>query len=103
AFAPSPLPPSSNTRSTVFADFENRAVSDLVVNGSVLRNQGLGRFVAAPASVLANAPAGATADFDADGREDAAAIAAGSTLHPLHNDKQTPNAWPPVTLTRPKN
>ena len=95
--APSPR------RTVALADFENRGISDLVVDGAVLHNQGLGRFAAPGGTVLANAVAVATADFDNDGREDAAAIAADGSLHLLHNDTTTSNAWLRLTLSGVKN
>lgn len=96
-------PPGAAPRSTALADFENRAVSDVVVDGAVRRNQGLGRVGAPHATVLAGAVAVATADFDGDGRQDAAAIAADGSLHLLRNETTTGNAWLRVTLTGVKN
>lgn len=90
-------------RTVALADFENRAIADLVVDGRVARNQGVGTFAAPSATVFANAVAVATADFNNDGREDAAAIGADGSLHILHNDTTTANAWVRVTLTGVKN
>ncbi len=88
--SPSPqLPDSVAVRSVALADFENRAVADLVVGGAVARNQGLGRFAAPQTTLLANAVAIVVADFDADGRDDAAAIGPDGALHLLHNDTAT--------------
>jgi hypothetical protein len=77
------------SRVVALADFENRAVADLVANGAVLRNQARGKFAAPAATVLGDAVALAIADFDSDGRIDAAAIAADGSLHLLHNDTKT--------------
>jgi hypothetical protein len=90
-------------RATAVADFENRAAGDLVVDGTVRRNQGLGRFAPPHTTMVANAVAVATADFDNDGREDAAAIGPDGSLHLLHNDTATAHAWLRVTLTGVKN
>jgi tetratricopeptide (TPR) repeat protein len=98
-----PLAGPGPRRAVALADFENRGVGDLVVDGAVLRNLGLGRFAAPGSTVLANAVALTTADFDNDGRDDAAAIAADGTLHLLHNDTTTSNAWLRVTLNGVKN
>ncbi|HEX6464234.1 MAG TPA: CRTAC1 family protein, partial [Vicinamibacterales bacterium] len=85
------------------ADFENRAVSDLVSGGMVLRNQSQAKFAPPGAPVLQGAVAMAIADFDNDGRLDAAAIAADGSLHLLHNDTATRNTFVRVTLTGVRN
>ena len=90
-------------RSVAVADFENRAVSDLVSGGVVLRNQSQGRFGAPGAAVLAGAAALVTADFDNDGLTDAAAIAPDGSLHLLHNDTKTSNTFIRLTLTGVRN
>jgi hypothetical protein len=90
-------------RVVALADFENRAVSDLVVNGVVMRNQALGHFAAPGATVLADAVALVSADFDNDGRLDAAAIAADGSLHLLQNTTVTSHAWVRITLAGVKN
>src|SRR5262249_3130433 len=95
------------TRALALADFENRGLTDIVAKGLVLRNGALGRFPApgssARASVLANAIAMVTADFDGDGRVDAAAIAADGSLHLLRNETRTKNRWVRIALTGVKN
>ncbi len=104
AFAPAPVVQGgSAVTSVATADFENRALSDLVVDGRVARNQGLGRFAAPAATVLTGAVALVAADFDNDGKVDAAAISADGSLHVLHNDTATANAWLRLTLTGVKN
>jgi tetratricopeptide (TPR) repeat protein len=97
------VPGASAARSVAMADFENRALTDLVVDGKVARNQGLGRFAAPDATVLAGAVALVAADFDNDGKVDAAAIGADGSLHLLHNDTVTTNGWLRLTLTGVKN
>ncbi|HEX4566740.1 MAG TPA: FG-GAP-like repeat-containing protein, partial [Vicinamibacterales bacterium] len=89
--------------SVLAADFENRAVADLVSGGVVLRNQSQGRFAAPGTAVLANAVALAAADFDNDGRIDAAGIAADGSLHLLHNDTDTRNTFVRLTLQGVRN
>jgi tetratricopeptide (TPR) repeat protein len=102
-FAASRVAEARGVRAVALADFENRAVSDLVVDGAIARNQGLGKFAAASANVLVGAVAVAAADFDNDGRIDAAAIGADGSLHLLHNDTDTRHAWLRLTLTGVKN
>ena len=89
--------------SVAAADFENRAVSDLVIDGAVLRNQSQGQFAAPGATVLAKAAALLVADFDNDGKLDAAAIAADGSVHLLHNATATTNKSIRVTLTGVRN
>src|SRR5262249_15795552 len=79
--------------SILAADFETRAVADLVSGGVVLRNQSQAKFAAPGTPVLANAVALVAADFDNDGRIDAAGISADGSLHLLHNDTDTRNAF----------
>ena len=90
--------------STIAAgDFENRTFADLVVDGTIARNQSQGRFGAPGAAVLAGAAAIATADFDTDGRLDAAGIGADGSLHLLRNESAISNAWSRVALNGVKN
>jgi Tfp pilus assembly protein PilF len=89
--------------STALADFENRAISDVIAGGVVLRNESRGHFAAPGAAVLANATALVTADFDNDGRVDAAAIAPDGSLHLLHNDTRTSNTFIRITLNGVRN
>jgi hypothetical protein len=96
-FTPSPA------RAVAVGDFENRAFADLVVDGAVVRNQAAGRFAAPGATALAKAVAVTTADFDNDGRLDAAGVAADGSLHLLRNDSAVANKWTRVTLNGVKN
>ena len=96
-------PPMARGRAVTVVDLENRAASDIVADGVVLRNQGLGRFAAPGAVALQDAVATVTADFDNDGRADVAAIAADGSLHLLRNRTTTTNKWIRVTLTGVKN
>lgn len=102
-FEAAPGTPAPGTRSIALADFDNRAIADLIVDGAVMRNLGHGGFAASHATVLPDAITMAVADFDADGREDVAAIGPDGGIHLLHNDTVTPNAWLRVTLTGVKN
>ncbi len=94
----------ADTGGLVFADTENRGFSDLIAGNAVHRNLGLGKF-AGPASPagLPDAVAWATADFDGDGREDLAAVAADGAVHLLTNRTATKNEWLRVSLTGVKN
>ena len=89
--------------SLAVADFENRGVSDLVAGGVTLRNQSGGRFAAPGAAVLANASALVAADFDNDGRTDAAGIAADGSLHLLRNDTALRGTFVRLTLAGVRN
>jgi hypothetical protein len=102
SFTPAPLT-APRTASVIAADFENRAVADLVSGGAVLRNQSQAKFAAPAASVLANAVALVAADFDNDGRLDAAGIAQDGSLHLLHNDTETRNRFVRLTLAGVRN
>lgn len=101
-FEPARLP-APKARTVALADFENRAVADLIVDGAVMRNESQGRFAAPGATVLAGAAAMATADFDNDGRTDAAALGADGSLHLLHNDTATANTFLRLTLAGVRN
>jgi tetratricopeptide (TPR) repeat protein len=90
-------------RAIAAADFENRTFADLLVDGVVLRNLAMGRFAAPGAAALARAVAVATADFDADGLMDAAAVAADGSLHRLRNESPVTNRWTRVALAGVKN
>ena len=91
--------------SLVWADLENRGVSDLVTAAGVHRNRGLGQLAAAtrPASWPREATALAAADFDADGRIDLAAIGGRGELLVLDNRTATENHWLRVGLEGVKN
>ncbi|MBK9166072.1 MAG: VCBS repeat-containing protein [Bryobacterales bacterium] len=84
------------------ADTENRGVLDLVAGGTVLRNQGKGRFTAGKALAEA-AVAAAEADFNQDGRADLVVID-GSGKARLHlNQTKTQAQWMRVGLEGVKN
>ena len=102
SFAPAQVAGPASS-SVVAADFENRAVSDLVSGGVVLRNQSQGRFATPGAVVLAHAAALVAADFDNDGRVDAAGIAADGSLHLLHNVTAPRNGFIRLTLAGVRN
>jgi hypothetical protein len=93
----------STARTIAVGDFENRTFADLVVDGMVLRNQSLGRYAAPGAALLAGAVAIETADFDNDGRLDAAVVAPDGSLHLLRNDSEVSSTWSRVTLSGVKN
>jgi Flp pilus assembly protein TadD len=94
----------SDGRTAALADFENRAVADLVSGGRVFRNLGAGRFAPPDGSPLGDAPAAlVTADFDGDGRVDVAAVRPEGSLRVLRNDTETGHGWIGVRLTGVKN
>lgn len=86
------------------ADLENRGLQDLIADGVVHRNHGLGDFAeagqrAAPAAVLS----WTEADFDSDGRIDLAYAARDGSIHVLYNRTVTKNRWAGVSVTGVKN
>jgi tetratricopeptide (TPR) repeat protein len=89
----------------LWADFENRAVSDLVAGGRAHRNLGLGKLgpAMAPPGWPASFVTAATADFDADGREDLAVIDAKGSVQLLSNRTESKNRWLSVVLEGTKN
>ena len=90
-------------RAAAFVDFENRGVRDLVAGDKAFRNRGSGRFAPFPTSPVRQAAAIVAADFDVDGRVDAAVVRPDGVLHLLHNTTATKNNWVGVTLTGVKN
>ena len=88
----------------VFADLENRTVSELVASGAVFRNKGLGAFDAATQpNGLEAAVAMTAADFDADWKLDLAAVGSDGTLRVLRNTTDSANAGLRVGLKGVKN
>ena len=91
------------TTSVAIADLENRAVADIIAGGAVLRNRGEGRFDGPGGALLANAAVLVTADFDNDGKVDAAGFAPDGSLHFLKNTTATANTWYRVALLGVRN
>lgn len=90
-------------RAIAVGDFENRAFADLVLDGAISRNEALGRFGARGAAIVSGATAVATADFDRDGRLDAAAIGPDGALHVARNASEIANGFVGVSLTGVRN
>jgi tetratricopeptide (TPR) repeat protein len=96
--------PAGATTPFVFADLENRTVSELVAGGAVFRNKGLGTFdPASKPEGLEAAAALTAADFDTDGKLDLAAVESDGTLRVLRNATDSANAGLRVGLKGVKN
>ncbi len=95
-----PLPVSGQI---AFADFENRALADLIIGGAIFRDQGEGQFTRTESRVLGRARAVEAADFDGDGRVDAAFLDSDGELHLAVNTTSTTNNWLRISLTGVKN
>jgi tetratricopeptide (TPR) repeat protein len=89
----------------LWADLENRGVSELIAGGQLHRNLGLAKLGAPvrPAGWPASIAVLAAADFDADGRLDLAGVDAAGALQALANRTQSPNRWLGVALQGEKN
>ena len=97
-----PLQPVAS-RGLTLADLENRGLADLVAGNAVLRNQGLGRLIRRPTSGLPAAVAWVTADFNADGRSDLAAVTADGSVQLVLNQTPLVHRWLRVRLAGVKN
>ena len=94
----------SDGRAAALADFENRAVADVVSGGRVFRNLGAGRFAPSAGSPIGEALlAFEPADYDGDGRIDVAAIRPDGSLHLLRNETESAHRSIGVRLTGVKN
>ncbi len=89
----------------VYADLENRAVSELVSAAGVFRNRGLGELAAGrlPGGWPATPVALGAADFDADGRVDLAMVNDRGELVVLSNRGRVGDHWLRVGLEGVKN
>jgi len=87
----------------VFADLANRSLSDIVMNGSVYRNTGQGKFEPARSESIPMGVALAQADFDGDGRIDLAIVTQDGSVNLLKNDTVTSNHSLRVRLEGVKN
>jgi hypothetical protein len=84
------------------ADFENRALPDIVVSGAIFRSDGLGTLTPAAKPDGGRAPA-AVADFDGDGKVDLVLAGQDGTVRTLRNTTPSANAWLRIGLTGVKN
>ncbi len=96
-------PPQSASGPAALADFENRGFADLLAGGKVFRNMGQAKFQPGNAAAIGSAVALDSADFDADGKADLAAIYSDGSLHLLRNQTETKNSWLEVSLAGIKN
>jgi tetratricopeptide (TPR) repeat protein len=85
------------------ADLANRSLADMVVNGSVYRNLGRGKFEHATAESFPAGVAVAQADFDGDGRPDIAVVTKEGDVQLLTNQTATRNNFLHVQLEGVKN
>ncbi|MDP6041855.1 MAG: FG-GAP-like repeat-containing protein, partial [Candidatus Latescibacteria bacterium] len=94
----------NNTRGPIaFADFENRAVAELIANDSVYRNQGMGQFAGGKKPEgFVSARSIVSADFDADGKIDLVVLETDGKVKRLRNTTRTKN-WLRVGLQGVKN
>ncbi|MBI3933586.1 MAG: CRTAC1 family protein, partial [Acidobacteria bacterium] len=91
---------------TVFADFENGGLADLLIGRGMFLNRGRAEFLADGPIVEGTSPVTlslSAADFDQDGKTDLAEILGDGTLHLHRNTTATDHAWVQVALTGVKN
>ncbi|MBT5871794.1 MAG: tetratricopeptide repeat protein [Candidatus Latescibacteria bacterium] len=86
----------------VFADLENRSISELIAGGRLYRNLGLGKF-AAGSELISLPTAIGVADIDNDGRLDVSAVGSGGKLEVWYNKSDTDNHWLRISVTGVKN
>lgn len=87
----------------VVADLANRALADLVVSGTVYRNNGKHGFLRSVTQTIPDHVAMATADFDGDGRPDLAIVTPEGAVEFLKNDTVTSNHFLQIQLEGVKN
>ena len=86
----------------VFADLENRTVSELIAGGKIYRNLGIGKF-ASGSALIPRPTVMVHADFNVDGRLDLAVIRADGALEVWRNETVSNNHWLRVGLNGVKN
>ena len=86
----------------VFADLENRSVSELIAGGKIYRNLGGDEFASGTA-IMPRPAVMVCADFDVDGRLDLAVIGDEGELEVWHNETVSNNHWLRVALQGVKN
>lgn len=90
--------------SFALADFENRGLLDALTAGQVYRNRGKTAFAGQTgAGIPSEVTALAAADFDGDGRVDAAAMLPDGTVQRLMNQTVLKTGWTRVALNGVKN
>jgi hypothetical protein len=87
----------------VVSDLADRSLPDLVVNNTVYRNTGRGKFLRSNTEILPAAVAMAEADFNNDGRPDLAVITPEGNLELAANNTATANHFLKVQLEGVKN
>src|SRR5258708_5752481 len=84
-------------------DLANRALTDIVVGGSIYRNLGKAQFEQVKSALLDGPVALAEADFDSDGRVDLAAVTREGSIEVLKNALAEPNSSIRIHLEGVKN
>ena len=91
------------TGPVAISDFANRSLADIVVNNTVFRNNGRGRFLRSTTETIPSAVAMAEADFNNDGRPDLAVITPEGNVELAANNTATSNHFLKVRLEGVKN
>jgi Flp pilus assembly protein TadD len=97
-------PEGLKTKGTLaLADLTNRSLADIVVNDSIYRNLGEGKFEAAKVESLPGSFALSAADFDGDGLVDLAVVTCAGSVQLLKNKTTVGNRSASVKIEGVKN